>query len=220
MRKIIILSAATLVLSSCGIYNKYRRPEVKTDSLFGEMSAEIDTTSSLADLEWHELFTDTLLQKLITRSLEANTDLNVARLKVEEAQASLTSARLAYLPSVQLDPEGSLSKVKGGQTSKTYTLGGSASWEIDLFGKLTNAKRSEQAALEQSVAYRQAVQTQLIATVAESYYTLLMLDEQIAITSETITNWKEYIHSLRVLMKSGQADRAAVSQAEASRLGA
>lgn len=217
---ILTFAIALLLLSSCGIYNKYRRPEVKTDSLFGEMSAEIDTTSSLADLEWHELFTDTLLQKLITRSLEANTDLNVARLKVEEAQASLTSARLAYLPSVQLDPEGSLSKVKGGQTSKTYTLGGSASWEIDLFGKLTNAKRSEQAALEQSVAYRQAVQTQLIATVAESYYTLLMLDEQIAITSETITNWKEYIHSLRVLMKSGQADRAAVSQAEASRLGA
>lgn len=217
---ILTLAVALPLLSSCGIYNKYRRPEVKTDLLFGEMSAEIDTTSSLADLKWHELFTDTLLQKLITRSLEANTDLNVARLKVEEAQASLTSARLAYLPSVQLDPEGSLSKVKGGQTSKTYTLGGSASWEIDLFGKLTNAKRSEQAALEQSVAYRQAVQTQLIATVAESYYTLLMLDEQIAITSETITNWKEYIHSLRVLMKSGQADRAAVSQAEASRLGA
>lgn len=97
---ILTLAVALPLLSSCGIYNKYRRPEVKTDLLFGEMSAEIDTTSSLADLKWHELFTDTLLQKLITRSLEANTDLNVARLKVEEAQASLTSARLAYLPSV------------------------------------------------------------------------------------------------------------------------
>ena len=121
---------------------------------------------------------------------------------------------------MQLNPEGSLSKVKDGQTSKTYTLGASASWEIDLFGKLTNAKRSELAVLEQSQAYQQAVQTQLIATVAESYYTLLMLDEQINITTEMIENWKEYIHSLRVLMKSGQADRAAVSQAEASRLGA
>lgn len=217
---ILMSIAAVLLFSGCGIYNKYRLPEVKTDNLFGEMPVETDTCSSIADLKWHELFTDTLLQKLITRALESNTDLNVARLKVQEAQASLTAAKLAYLPSVQLNPEGSLSKVKDGQTSKTYTLGASASWEIDLLGKLTNAKRSELAVLEQSQAYQQAVQTQLIATVAESYYTLLMLDEQINITTETIENWKEYIHSLRVLMKSGQADRAAVSQAEASRLGA
>ena len=95
------------------------------------MPVETDTCSSIADLKWHELFTDTLLQKLITRALDANTDLNVARLKVQEAQASLTAAKLAYLPSVQLNPEGSLSKVKDGQTSKTYTLG------ARLVGKLT-----------------------------------------------------------------------------------
>lgn len=170
---ILMSIAAALLFSGCGIYNKYRRPEVKTDNLFGEMPVETDTCSSIADLKWHELFTDTLLQKLITRALESNTDLNVAKLKVQEAQASLTAAKLAYLPSVQLNPEGLLSKVKDGQTSKTYTLGASASWEIDLFGKLTNAKRSELAVLEQSQAYQQAVQTQLIATVAESYYTLL-----------------------------------------------
>ena len=144
---ILMSIAAVLLFSGCGIYNKYRRPEVKTDNLFGEMPVETDTCSSIADLKWHELFTDTLLQKLITRALDSNTDLNVAKLKVQEAQASLTAAKLAYLPSVQLNPEGSLSKVKDGQTSKTYTLGASASWEIDLFGKLTNAKRSELAVL-------------------------------------------------------------------------
>ena len=128
-----------LSLCSCGIYNKYQRPEVEVDGLFGEMTEEVDTLSSLADLKWNELFTDTVLQNLITRALEVNTDLNVARLKVEEAQASLTSAKL------------------------------SASWKVDIWGKLTTAKRKERAVLEQSEAYRQAVQTQLIATVAESY---------------------------------------------------
>lgn len=160
------------------------------------------------------------MRKQITRALEANTDLNVARLKVEEARASLSAAKQAYLPSAQLDPEGALSSFDGSKPTKTYSLGASASWELDFFGKLTNAKRRERAALEQSEAYRQVVQTQLIATVAESYYTLLMLDEQVAVTTETVESWKEYIRSLKALMRAGQADRATVNQAEASRLDA
>lgn len=202
------------------MYTKYRQPETNTDGLFGALPEEVDTTSSLADLKWEELFTDASLRKLITRALEANTDLNVARLKVEEARASLSAANLAYLPSAQLDPEGALSSFDGSKPTKTYSLGASASWELDFFGKLTNAKRGERAALEQSEAYRQVVQTQLIATVAESYYTLLMLDEQVAVTTETVESWKEYIRSLKALMRAGQADRATVNQAEASRLDA
>ena len=177
------------------MYTKYRQPETNTDGLFGALPEEVDTTSSLADLKWEELFTDASLRKLITRALEANTDLNVARLKVEEARASLSAANLAYLPSAQLDPEGALSSFDGSKPTKTYSLGASASWELDFFGKLTNAKRGERAALEQSEAYRQVVQTQLIATVAESYYTLLMLDEQVAVTTETVESWKEYIRA-------------------------
>ena len=206
------------MLTGCGIYTKYQQPEVQTDGLFGTLPEEVDTTSSLGDLKWQELFTDVSLQQLIERALEANTDLNVARLKVEEARVSLDSAKQAYLPSAQLDPEGALSSYDGSKPTKTYTLGASASWELDFFGKLTNAKRKERAALEQSEAYRQAVQTQLIATVAESYYTLLMLDEQVAVTEETVESWKEYIRSLNALMRAGQADRATVNQAEASRL--
>lgn len=208
------------MLTGCGIYTKYRQPETNTDGLFGALPEEVDTTSSLADLKWEELFTDASLRKLITRALEANTDLNVARLKVEEARASLSAAKQAYLPSAQLDPEGALSSFDGSKPTKTYSLGASASWELDFFGKLTNAKRRERAALEQSEAYRQVVQTQLIATVAESYYTLLILDEQVAVTTETVESWKEYIRSLKALMRSGQADRAIVNQAEASRLDA
>lgn len=217
---IVVAACMVSMLTGCGIYTKYRQPETNTDGLFGALPEEVDTTSSLADLKCEELFTDASLRKLITRALEANTDLNVARLKVEEARASLSAAKQAYLPSAQLDPEGALSSFDGSKPTKTYSLGASASWELDFFGKLTNAKRRERAALEQSEAYRQVVQTQLIATVAESYYTLLMLDEQVAVTAETVESWKEYIRSLKALMRAGQADRATVNQAEASRLDA
>lgn len=207
-------------LCGCGIYGKYKRPDMETANLYGELTEDTDTVSSLSDMKWRELFTDTILQKLITRGIDANTDLNVARLKVEEARASLTSAKLAYLPSVQFTSEGGLSRYGSSETSKTYNIGLSATWEIDLFGKLTNAKRKELAVLEESEAYRLAVETQLIATIAESYYTLLMLDEQIAITTETIESWREYIKALKALMKSGSTDRSTVNQAEASRLSA
>ena len=221
MKKILI-AALSLLTTGCGIYNKYERPDldtVQTDSLY-RADAAPDTASSIASLGWEELFTDPCLQSLIRRGLEANTDLQTAALRVKEAQATLMSSKLAYLPSLQLDPQGNLSSFDGSKTQKTYSLGGSASWEIDLFGKLTNAKRGARAALLESEAYRQAMQTQVIATVADSYYALLMLDEQVRVTTQTAESWREYVKSLHALMKAGEADRATLSQAEASRLSA
>lgn len=214
------IAVAGTSLASCGIYSTYQRPAEAVagiDSLY-RPEARPDTTQSIATLPWEELFTDPCLQSLIRQGLKANTDLQVARLQVEEAQATLRQSKLAYLPSLNLSPEGSLSSFDGQKAQKTYNLGGNASWEIDLFGKLTNAKRSARAALLQSDAYRQAVQTQVVATVADSYYALLMLDEQIRITGETVENWKEYVRSLQALMMAGQADRSTLNQAEASRL--
>lgn len=216
--QIIYLPVCLLVMGSCGIYNRYSRPEVQLDGLYRGAGTIADTISSLASLPWEQLFTDTCLQSLIREGLASNTDLNVARLKVKEAQASLMSSKLAFLPSLQLEPQGSLSSFDGSKPSKTYNLGASASWEVDIFGKLTNAKRSAKAYLEQSDAYRQAVQTQLVATIAESYYSLLMLDEQVTISTQTVESWKEYVRSLRGLMKAGSADRSDLNQAEASRL--
>ena len=167
-----------------------------------------------------DLFTDTCLQALIRQGLAANTDLQVARLQVEEAQATLRQSKLAYLPSVDFAPEGSLSSFDGSKAQKTYNIGVSASWEIDLSGRLTNAKRRARAALLESDAYRQLMQTQVIATVADSYYALLMLDGQIRITAQTVESWKEYVRSLEALMLAGQADRATVAQARASLLAA
>ena len=221
LRHTLIVFAAVM-LASCGIYTNYERPAqavADMDSLY-RPEARPDTTRSIATLRWEELFTDTCLQQLIRQGLAANADLAVARLQVEEAQATLRQSKLAYLPSVQLEPTGTLSSFDGQKTQKTYSVGASASWEIDLFGKLRNSKRQAQASLLASDAYRQAMQTQVVATVADSYYALLMLDEQIRITEQTAESWREYVRSLAALMQAGQADRATLAQAEASRLAA
>lgn len=221
LRHTLIVFAAVM-LASCGIYTNYERPAqavADMDSLY-RPEARPDTTRSIATLRWEELFTDTCLQQLIRQGLAANADLAVARLQVEEAQATLRQSKLAYLPSVQLEPTGTLSSFDGHKTQKTYSVGASASWEIDLFGKLRNSKRQALASLLASDAYRQAMQTQVVATVADSYYALLMLDEQIRITEQTAESWREYVRSLAALMQAGQADRATLAQAEASRLAA
>ncbi len=191
MKKIIICLFLSVGLSGCHIYRAYERPdEVVADSLYRQSVAAEDTVS-LASLSWKELFTDPQLQQLIDIGIRNNTDLNIARLRVEEAEALLLSSKLAYLPSVSLTPQGTMSSAGGTKTSKTYNLAASADWELDIFGKLTNAKRGAKAVLEQSEAYRQAVQTQLVATIANSYYTLLMLDKQLDITHRTAETWDE-----------------------------
>lgn len=205
-------------LSSCSVYRTYERPDVAViDSLWQPVAAA-DTAVSIAGLSWKELFTDTQLQKLIETGLCNNSDLGIARLHVKEAEALLKSARLSYLPSISLDPQGTISKAEHGNTGKSYDLAASASWEIDIFGKLTNAKREARAVLEQNKAYRQAVQTQLIATIANNYYMLLMLDEQLEISRRTAENWAENLRVMKALKKAGQATDMAVAQTEAGKL--
>lgn len=218
MRNILLTTVAALLLASCGVYKPYSRPEkMKTDGLYGT-DIQAEDTASIASLHWSELFTDTRLQSLIRQGLENNNDLNVARLKVVEAEATLMSSQLAYLPSVSLTPQGTLSSFDGSKTTKTYTLAASAEWELDLFGKLTNAKRGARAALEQSRAYRQAVQTQLIATIANSYYNLLMLDVQLDINRRTAESWSESLRTLELQKQFGNTTEAAVQQARANLL--
>ena len=179
---------------------------------------ETRDTASIATLGWRNLFSDKNLQALIEKGLERNTNLRVAHIRVKAAEAVLMNARLSYLPSVVLAPDGSISGTEGAKAIKTYNLAASASWEIDLFGKVTNAKREALAALEGSRAYRQAVETQLIATIANSYYMLLMLDRQLIISEQTLITWKETEHSIEALKRAGKSNDAAVLQAKANRL--
>ena len=212
-----ILLWAVCLMTGCSIYKPYSRPEVQTEGLYRDLE-ETKDTASIATPGWRNLFSDKNLQALIDKGLERNTDLRVAHTRVKAAEAVLMNARLSYLPSVVLAPDGSISGTEGAKAIKTYNLAASASWEIDLFGKVTNAKREALAALEGSRAYRQAVETQLIATIANSYYMLLMLDRQLIISEQTLITWKETEHSIEALKRAGKSNDAAVLQAKANRL--
>lgn len=212
-----ILLWAVCLMTGCSIYKPYSRPEVQTEGLYRDLEETRDT-ASIATLGWRNLFSDKNLQALIEKGLERNTNLRVAHIRVKAAEAVLMNTRLSYLPSVVLTPDGSISGTEGAKAIKTYNLAASASWEIDLFGKVTNAKREALAALEGSRAYRQAVETQLIATIANSYYMLLMLDRQLIISEQTLITWKETEHSIEALKRAGKSNDAAVLQAKANRL--
>lgn len=218
--KLITLSVSCLLLSSCGIYTTYERPsDINTDGLYGqdlnEEAVAVDT-ASIASLSWRELFTDSHLQTLIEHALQSNTDLLSAQQRIKEAEATLSSAKLAYLPSFMLTPQGGVSSFDKSKGSWTYTGIASASWEVDIFGKLTNAKRRSKALYLQSLEYEQAVSTSLIANVANLYYTLLMLDEQYRISEETAVNWRESVRTMRAMMAAGMTNEASVSQSEAN----
>lgn len=210
MRKIFLIIITAVLFTNCGIYKKYQRPDVKTDELYRD-SVYLADTVSLGNLSWQELFTDSKLQTLIEKGLKNNTDLRIARMRVEDAEVSLKSARLAYIPSFNFAPQAEVNSA-----TKTYSVAVAASWEIDIFGKLTNAKRGAEMVVEQSDSYRQAVQTMLVATIANSYYTLLMLDSQLEISLQTLANWQQNVKVLRALKEAGQANEAAVAQSEST----
>ena len=207
---ILILVLACALLSSCGLYRQYEREDMHfVDSLYRRMSVPNDTLSS-ASVTWKEFFTDPYLQEWISLGLSYNSDLNIARLKIKEAEAALMASKWALLPGADLSMRGGLP----GQFSASLE----ASWQTDIFGSLRNTKRKAQAALEQSEAYRQAVQTQLVATIANNYFTLLKLDEQLAISNRTLKTWEESIRTLEALKRAGKTNEAAVLQAKANML--
>lgn len=210
---IICLAAA---FTGCGIYKPYTRPEVTTAGLYG--AAETADSTTLGDIRWQEMFTDPQLQELIALALENNTDLQSAGWRIKEAEATLKSARLAYLPSFNFAPQGSLSSFDNSPVTKTYSIPVTASWQIDIFNGLTNAKRKSKALYLQSKEYEQAVKTQLIASVANLYYTLLMLDSQYEITEETAAKWRQSVEMMRDMKDAGMTNEAGVAQYEANTL--
>ena len=214
-KQIITLAVTGLLLSGCGIYTKYEPVTSVPDQLYGgEVVAE--DTASLGNMDWRELFTDPYLQSLIELGLQTNTDYQSAQLRVEEAQATLMSAKLAFLPAFALAPQGTVSSFDTHKATQAYSLPVTASWELDVFGRMRNAKKQSKALYAQSQDYRQAVRAQLIAGIANTYYTLLMLDEQLAISRQTEEAWKETVASTRALMNAGMANESAVSQMEAT----
>lgn len=217
---LMLMPMMIVLLSGCGIYTNYKRPgNLPVEGLYRDSLGRNDTTS-IVTLSWKQLFTDPELTSLIEEGLSRNTDLQKALLQTEEAQATLRQSHAAFLPSLSLTPQGELSSLDGSKTTKTYSLGASSSWEVDAFGSLRNNALQKKAALQQTEAYALAVRTKLIATIADGYYSLLMLDRQLEITEQTIDSWQEDVKAKTAMKEAGRATEAEVNQAEANCLGA
>ncbi len=222
MKKLMICMSAALLLSSCGLYNKYERPEVMTDGIVRDPVSLTDTlaaadTTSFGHMPWRSVFTDPQLQALIEQGLANNPDLLNAALNVKMVSEALKVARLAFLPSLVLTPQGTIASFDGSKASQTYQLPVSASWNVDLFGNLLSVKRSAQMQLIATKDYQTVVKTNIISGIANLYYTLLMLDRQVEIVTDmeqlTKETWEkmQFMHENRIGYRS-----TAVQSAEAA----
>lgn len=221
----LIIGLAAVTLTGCkSLYGKYERPAVNTSGLIRDAVNDNDTlavtdTTSFANIPWRSVFTDPQLQTLIEKTLANNPDLLNAALNIDMAEAQLKVAKLAFLPGITFTPQGTISTWDGQKANKTYSLPVNASWDANLFGSLTAAKRSVQVTMLQMKDYQVAVQTKLIANVANMYYTLLMLDKQLQIVTDMEKLTKDTWDIMKVQLQTVRGVRStAVQSAESNYL--
>ena len=227
MKSFLYIAAAAMLLTSCNtLFGKYERDTARTEAFVKQLyrdTANADgalaaaDTTSFGNLPWREVFTDAQLQKLIATALERNTDIRKADLTIKQAEIGLRLNRLAYLPQIAFSPSGTVSKVfmDGMTTNETYAFPVQASWQIDAFGKLYNAKKQGELTVMQAKAARQATQTSIVAGVANLYYSLLMLDEQLATTEATLKLWHKNIEAMEAMKEAGYTNSSAIASAKA-----
>lgn len=228
MKKISILMTmglAAVVFTGCkSLYGQYERPDVNTKGLVRDPVSMTDTlattdTTSFGNLPWRSLFTDPLLQQHIQTALNNNVNMLNAALNVKMVEEQLKVAKLAFLPGVSFTPQGTLSSFDFGKGTKAYSLPISASWNVDLFGSLLNAKRSAQMQLLGTKDYQTVVQTNIVSNVANLYYTLLLLDRQLEILNDMSTLTKDTWEKMKVMQQTRIGYRStAVQSAESGYL--
>ena len=218
MKYIATITLGISMLSSCGLYKKFEMPQDESTLVSEYVKAqerEIDSTT-FGNLRWQEVFTDPVLVDLINKALENNVNMQNAKLNVDIAQAQLKGAKLSYFPSVALAPNGAYSSYAGSDFIGTYQIPLAVSWEIDVFGKMLNNKRSAEASVEQTKAYNQAVRSQIIGGVANCYYAIATIERQIELNKETAKLWSESIEVMKNLKLDGRLNEAAIVQSTAS----
>ncbi|MBQ0049762.1 MAG: TolC family protein [Bacteroidales bacterium] len=218
MKKILTIVLSTALLSGCGLYKNYERPadRISTEGIYGaEQSGD---SIGFGDCNWRNIFTDPQLQALVEKTLAQNTNMQQADIAIQEAEAYLKCAKLAYIPSITFSPNGKLTKVldQGTSLNKTYEFPVAISWQLGSMGNLRNSKKKAKVLLEQTKEVKLAVQTQLVATVATLYYNLVVLDENYRLVEQTLANWKKTLEVTKAFMKAGYANAAAVASTEAN----
>lgn len=237
-----IILAAILAATSC-VTQKYQQPGMDVNGqLYRDTAANVATisdtltssdTSSIADLPYTQLFSDTVLQNLIAEGIHENLDLKTAMQRINEAYANLKQSKSAFWPSLDAGANVTFSKQSAAAlnlppeyigtfplSTTNYQLNLTTSWEADIWGKLKSTKRAAFANWLQSEAATRAVQTQLIANIAAYYYQLLSLDQQLKITEETLKTRVDEVKTMKALKESAVVTGAAVVQSEANRYAA
>lgn len=224
--KLALLTGMVVVLQACFVAKPYQRPEaVQSDARYRTDQVSTDT-GSLANISWQELFTDEKLRGYINQALEQNLDIRNAIQQIAAAEAYLKQGKAGFFPTLSAGPSYNLStnslntqlgQLSGGKrlTLDQYTLSGTLNWEADIWGKIKSSKDAALASLLQSKAAHQAVTSTLIASIADTYYQLLALDEQKKITEETVAYRKSYLETTKALQQAGTVTAVAVLQSEA-----
>ncbi len=210
MKKYLLLTAMLLGLSGCALYKQYESTSEAPVALMGE---GVEAGESMAVVPWRTFFPDAKLQALIEEGLEHNSNLKISALNIEIAEVSLQTARLAWLPSLNLTPSFQY------QGSASYNVGAGLQWDLDFFGGISSRRRQAQALLAQVKDEKTAVQTRLVADIANGYHMLQMLDRQLDLMDQAIVLWEQSLDIQRTLMENGKAYSTSVNQMEASLLG-
>ena len=213
MNKITSIFLSLLLFSSCSLYKRYESKVTVPSDIMGDV-VQADDTLSLGAIGWRQLFSDPLLQQLIEKAMQNNTDVQQAQLTIQQAQNDLRSARLGGLPIFTFEPSGSLTHFNG-MATRSYIVPLKASWQLNIFGQVASRKRQAKARSQMQEDYKQAVQANLAASVAATYYNLIMLDRELQILEETRTVWEESLEAMRVLFEAGLYMSPAVYQMEA-----
>ena len=213
-----LILIAVMILTSCRVTEKYKRPAgIANNAMFRDVTTT-DTTT-IADVSWKQMFTDTLLQKLIQEGINNNLDIKIAMIRIKEAQANVQLGKSALYPSLNVHATYTDQKTANSvlSESKYYQLYGSSSWEADVWGKLNSAKRAALVSLQQSEAFKRAVQTQLVSDIVTNYYSLLAYDAQLQLTMKTVGFRIEDVATMKRLKESDVVTGAAVVESEANR---
>lgn len=224
--KYILMVMTAALLSACSVTKKYERPTtLKTDQLYRDQSSTDSTT--IATMPWQSVFKDEKLNALIQKGLDQNLNLKNAIENIVQARASLRQSKLAYYPTLQLDASATHNKqsqaglnfpagININTLTTTYKLGASTSWELDVWGKLSSSKRAALATYLATDAAKQAIQTQLIADIANNYFALLAYDKSLKITQATLESRIKNVETIKALKEGAIVTGAAVVQSEAN----
>jgi multidrug efflux system outer membrane protein len=223
--RVALLTVTATIMQSCFVAKEYKRPELKTENLYRNEVVSSDT-ASLANVAWDKIFTDPLLQGYITKGLQNNLDVRIAMQNLVAAQATMKQGKAGYFPTLsasadwthqELSRNSQFGALLNDRSTDQYQLAGALSWEADVWGKIRSNKRATNAAYMQTTAVNQTIKTQLIATIATTYYQLLSVDAQIKVAEKTLINRNQSVETIKALKEAGNVTEVGVKQTEAQK---